>query len=602
MTDEIHRDSFSAWQSLCEIGGLEPNGRDEGLALQLQNVLNPNAKNLETAITNSTIDSFLNAFFQAIQPFSNMFQDILNFFEKAGGHDGQNQWRLSIGEIEVNFSHFEKYLKLWNEIEYEYDIPSLDQASAFLFNSIRNDFGGPTYLRENDINTTPIKTGFSDVDDWLAKYNKGIYAPYPLSLYPDNFSNGLDDAARIVMVALSVIHQQGLNREDMINEHRARSYKTEKKDAFHPWTIAQNETDHWLCSSIQYLACLLSRPKQECKNFGEAFATALKKNPRRKFNAKVQTENIEKLLSLPVWKNRYDFYGVWVATEIIKALEGHRINIHHQNGELKFAFKETKIADIHTTIPKFSLISERKTKLENPVGKSRRHNVQPDFGLWAGENSKNDCKLIVEVKHYKKRSKRNFKDALIDYAHAHPKANVVLVNYGPVGKGFSDFPKEIEDRCQMIGFMNPQSIEAQNTFYTIVRQTVGEPVHQQLKKETKVIALDVSASMKGILKSTWFSNFLGDFEHDISQLFLIDTTIIAVENRNMVHDWLSKNTLGTSTSLLAPITDLLKQHRQVFVITDNSGMKSLNDLSTMTRTLDVENTEVKLLMISMNNL
>ena len=158
-----------------------------------------------------------------------------------------------------------------------------------------------------------------------------------------------------------------------------------------------------------------------------------------------------------MWKMRYELYAVWVATNIVRALEGHEITIKFENGELKFAFREAIIADVETAEPKVSLISERRTSLSNPVGKGRKEAVQPDFGLWAYGLQHDYCVMVIEVKHYKRRSRRNFRDLLIDYANAHPKATVILVNYGPVGSKFDDLPREIEDRCRMIGPMNPET-------------------------------------------------------------------------------------------------------------------------------------------------
>ena len=187
-------------------------------------------------------------------------------------------------------------------------------------------------------------------------------------------------------------------------------------------------------------------------------------------------EDLERLLSLPAWRKRYELYGVWVATAIVGALEDHEVTINHTNGELKFAFGEARIADVVTSRPKVSLYSERRTPLASPVGKGRVSSVQPDFGLWACGSQQDDCVMIVEVKHYKRRSRSNFREALIDYANAHPKAIVVLVNYGPVGSAFADLPKAIDERCKMIGYLNPENLLAQDSFRRAVQTCVGTPV------------------------------------------------------------------------------------------------------------------------------
>ena len=69
-------------------------------------------------------------------------------------------------------------------------------------------------------------------------------------------------------------------------------------------------------------------------------------------DADIQARDIERLLSLPAWKKRYELYGVWVATEVAQALKDHEIVINHSNAELKFAFREARILDLKSARPK----------------------------------------------------------------------------------------------------------------------------------------------------------------------------------------------------------------------------------------------------------
>ena len=251
MEDIVYRDSLSAWHGLSELGGLELDGRDEYLATQLKNQLDPNAPNLEVVLATISTDLLLQALFQVIQPFALMFRDVLDFFEMAGGRKGQTQWKVSVGDEFVDLRHFEEYLEHWNTIECEIEVPAIDQASAFIPNDVRLASGSLDYLREGESSDGSITIGIEDVDAWLAEYENGRYAPFPGSLHPDKLGPGLDDAARIVIAALSVIRRRGLDREKMLAEHRARSYRSDHHDALHPWTIAQNETDYWLRSTVQ---------------------------------------------------------------------------------------------------------------------------------------------------------------------------------------------------------------------------------------------------------------------------------------------------------------------------------------------------------------
>jgi hypothetical protein len=128
----IYRDSLSAWKGLCQIGGIEPVGRDEDLAAQLKNKINRDAPSLERALEETSVDLFLQALFQTIQPFSLMFRDVLEFFKRAGAREGQTQWKVSVGGEHCDLQHFEEYLQRWNAIECEIEIPALDKAGAFI--------------------------------------------------------------------------------------------------------------------------------------------------------------------------------------------------------------------------------------------------------------------------------------------------------------------------------------------------------------------------------------------------------------------------------------------------------------------------------------
>lgn len=297
--------------------------------------------------------------------------------------------------------------------------------------------------------------------------------------------------------------------------------------------------------------------------------------------AELRVRDLQRLLSLPAWTKRHEAYGVWVATEIVRALHDHEIEINHLNGELKFAFVESRIADVISARPKVSLFSERRTPLEDPVGEGRVYSVQPDYGLWSGGSTPDECLMVIEVKHYKRRSRKNFRAVLIDYARAHPMAKVVLVNYGPVGKPFSDL-SGVGDQCMMIGSLHPQNREARETLQNEVRSRVGEPLVEipcdEILRSAQVFAIDVSQSMRTIIDSEWFSKFLSDLEASSSLIVLVDVEIRATLNAKIFSDWRSENDLDQSTALHGPVLDILNQYGSVVVVTDQDGLYTLSRL------------------------
>ena len=211
--------------------------------------------------------------------------------------------------------------------------------------------------------------------------------------------------------------------------------------------------------------------------------------------------------------------------------------------------------------------------------------------------------MIVEVKHYKRRSRSNFREALIDYANAHPRAMVVLVNYGPVGSAFVDLPKAISDRCKMIGYLNPENPLAQDSFREAVQTCVGTPVIKTIGKErtasAEVIVVDSSQSMSQILRSDWFMGFIDELKDSDLKFAFVDSKIREFGPHDKLRDWLSQHNLGLSTSLSGPVAELLKDYERIVVVTDQDGRDSLNDLRGTICELNVDNqSDVRLLQIS----
>ncbi|MFA6125611.1 MAG: hypothetical protein WCS75_07455 [Sphingomonas sp.] len=582
MVDGIYRDGLSAWRALRETGGLDLDDRDDGLVEKLKERLDPGAPDLETALAEASTDAFLSALFASIQPFVAMFSDILRFFEMAGAHQGQSQWRVSVGDEFLDFRHFEEFLEHWRKIDAEFEVPALNRRHAFILNDVRAEVGGYDYLIDGMDHGARATTGLPDVDAWLADYDEGRYGSFPASIMPDKFPPGLSDAATVILAAVTIIRRQGFSREAMLQEHRARGYRSIDDDALHPWTIAQSETDYWLRSHVGYLANLLRRPDQELHAIARKLVERFAPFARRRIPGQIEVKDLERLLSLPVWKQRYETYGVWVATQIAGSLDDHDIKILSSHGELRFAFGEARIADIDSANPRLSLFAERRVALTNPVGKSRIEGAQPDFGLWTQDASNPECVLVVEVKHYKKRSRRNFRDALIDYSRGHPRASIVLVNYGPVGDEFNDLPDAIGKRCLMIGHLMPDNFAPLAKFRDLVREIVGHPVPRLPTGASdghQIIALDVSGSMRAVLASSGLPEFLTGPSGSQFKIALIDVSLRAVVDPNDLKNWLATNTLGNSNVLAVPVAELLTRNESIIVVTDDDGVNDLRAMS-----------------------
>ena len=595
---KAHRSALSAWRELVETGGLEPDGRDLELANGLREAFDPHAESVEKALESVTMEVFVDALFRAVEPFPMMFGDILRFFEAAGAREGQRQWRLVIGDDLFGLDHFEEFEHRWRSLECEFDVPAVSGHEAFLPNTVRNNLEGMEYLLDTGSTLFGQTTALADVDRWLEAYDAGEYRPFPASLLPERLPSGLDDAARIAMAALHVVSDAGYDRRMLREARRARMASTsalDRDDGLNLWTIAQNETDYWLRTTVQILGRLVAGPEADMERFSAELRARYEALPRRRLNVRANVEEFLRILSLPVWRKRHELYAVWIATEMLAAAKakGHHVSVNWTTGELRFAFRKTKIADIVSTRPQVSLFAERKTPLASPIGKGRKKNVQPDYGLWRSESSCERCSLVVEVKHYKRSDGRNFRDVLVDYARAHPDAVVMLVNYGSVG--MSDrLPYELRQRCRTVGHLNPRKTEAKDKFHKAVREQIGEPVRtvEQLVATEGLpsfVVVDSSASMAGILTGRWFGKFAGDLARGgVKKAVLVDVGWRATVPMDTLAGWIRDNELGLGTQLAAAVAELVQAEGWTLVVTDNDGQRDLGSLGTEIELVDPE--------------
>lgn len=115
-TSTSHTNALEAWNYLCTHGGLEVEGRDEGFAEKLHELINPSASSLEEAIKSASMEIFLSAFFRSVHPYLSMFEDILAFFKQASATKGQDQWTLHVGDIGIDLDHFREYTETWSSL------------------------------------------------------------------------------------------------------------------------------------------------------------------------------------------------------------------------------------------------------------------------------------------------------------------------------------------------------------------------------------------------------------------------------------------------------------------------------------------------------
>lgn len=585
-TDAIHTSAAVAWADLKARGGLEPDGRDEGLEETLRLRLSPLASTLTTALEAASVDELVRALFDALHPYAEMFRDTLSFFEKAGVRHGRQQWRLSVDKTLIELQHFRDFLQKWDAVEADVALPAVDfDATGVHWDAWR--VHPPLFDVATQAVRNEVSIGDTEVDRWLADYRRGHLRPFPAPLLPERLQAGFSELSALAVVALENVravtdHCGGL-RAYLDAAMRGEG----RRDGLSLPSLALRETDLWLGSLIAGLAYARTLPETARQDVGFVLSRVWAAYPIRHHRIQITVSELLEILSLPIWRKRHELYAVWIATEILSAIPDHDCEIHHDKGLIVFAFRETLLATISTARPRVQLLSEFKTPLAHPVGKGRSGNVQPDFGLWKSQGRIEECGVVVEVKHYKRTANSSFANALTDYASAHPRAQVMLVNHGPVGDVLARVDASVKSRCQAVGDLTPMFPAAREKLRSVVRFYVGDPVRPApaiggTGPARSVVAVDVSRSMREALEHPDFGMTLAKIAvvPCAEVLFPIDVDLresIPVSTAAAV---LSRLADGVN-ALIGPVSSLLEIYDRVIVITDEDGA---NDLVSVART------------------
>jgi hypothetical protein len=579
-TSQIARDALTAWTQLRSVGGIELGGRDLHLEDRLRIALRPSAPSLEQALALSSTDQLVEAFFGLLQPYVAMFRAILNFFQEAGAREGREAWRIQIDNVHVDLTHFQSFVAKMDSLRCELEVPAIDSRGCWSWHRAAQTVVGLPTLGDFFRDVSPT-TGSADVDDWLEAYRQGRFLPFPQSISPETFEEPMRDMAAIAAGSVDIIRRTWQDRKEMTEEHKARGFNSDSDDGFSPRTLAQHESDYRLFSMTIHLAAYRSLPDVEQKKYADALQAELAQYPRRKLGIRSNAKELERILQLPVWQKRHELYAVWVATEIVNAAPAKGRELHHENGRITFAFKETVVATFRDTYPTIRLYAERRSPLTNPIGEGRKNNIQPDFGLWRGTEPHEECGLVVEVKHYKKDAPARFKDVLTDYGRALAKAEILLVSHGPARPADYEAPANVDRRYHVIGDLTANNLEK--------REELRSRIHTFLKDsivpldgigEAVAFAIDISQSMSPALDDQDFLLLVRRLaSSDSIPLVLVDSDIRRTSRLSDIEVVVRTTPRGNSTALRKPLEELLKSHGSVLVITDADGLAGLRGMT-----------------------
>ncbi len=226
-------------------------------------------------------------------------------------------------------------------------------------------------------------------------------------------------------------------------------------------------------------------------------------------------------------------------------------------------------------------MGERRTRLDSPIGEGRKRGAQPDLGLWVDAPEGERCLMVIEVKHYRKAARSRFHKVLIDYAAAHPKAQILLVNHGPVSDMLAGVDAATEERRFQIGDLTPLNVARLEEFKERVRAIMpcvllsgtGAPV----STPCDAMMIDVSGSMRLFLADKGFEDYIAYRGGGFGTIALVDDEI---RMRCTVEEAvrLAQGYVGGFTSLAYPLRILVEGCERVVVLTDAEGRDQIEAL------------------------
>ncbi len=501
----------NVWKFLQEQGGIELRNYDQGLSFKLFKTLEETAPDtgagdLDSLLASGaiTVEDFLVAFFRATQPFSDMMSDLLRMFEKAGIKHGKQNMDVRFHfdkkskPLDFNLEHFRHWQEVWQRVAESFLVSLWTDEALWNINRA-------VYQPETRINDPQMRA-------WLEEYQGTDIRPPSLSARePPAPKSGVAelDAAfeRLWDLWLTVVRKSrrhGPEREELARRWRENNncassvssnerapergesdprYPSEKYRALWPLNLLGGlDSDHWAASVAQgsYAKAeaiqRLPEPQRsaEAKTVHEKLTAVFADLGTAKVTGESLRRTLLDFLSLPVWKQRHELYSAWIMTQILAALHEDMTEIHAVNNRLLFEFRPTHLATMASRQPHLHLMAEVRSPLTNPLGLGRKGSIQPDYSLVPSPITSPECSLLeVECKQYLKAARKKFAHALSDYARGRPRAQIVLVNYGPANDSILESVEpDVRSRTRILGEMLPRSEPAQSTFAQWVREAI----------------------------------------------------------------------------------------------------------------------------------
>lgn len=472
------------WKYICKVGGLDEKYYDKDLIDDLKIELGGKKSDSICKIltvNNISIEKMLSKFFKVTRPFSEMMNDLLSMFEEANTYTTDNNLKIEFDfsteeKFSFDINHFKTMKEKMNKIEREFNYLNFTTNIVWkLFEPFRE-------YENSHSSIDNIK-----VNEWINEYNENkwpqIVVECPKFEYPelDKYILRLWTIWEIYIEEVKKICENPNDWKEKIHKHEYHEIKD----------LLVCQSDKWpryfIIQIYQFIQYLDSQNITKREQVAEAVTNKLKEIistiPVLTYTKEEIVKSIEEFLELPIWKHRYELYSAWVCTQIIGSLKEYNIEYIVNNGKLSFSFGGSHIASVVNSNPKLQIWAELRTEWKNNFAKERKSrgkHIQPDYSIVVDPIDQIESTLVVvECKQYKKPSRKNFSEALEDYAEGRPKSNVILVNYGNISKILiNEMETDNKNRMFAFGKFIPKSadiIDFKNRIKTTVDQYFNLP-------------------------------------------------------------------------------------------------------------------------------
>jgi hypothetical protein len=479
---------------------------------------------LKAAVPPLSAEKLLRAFFATLRPFSMMKQHILEMMSAASARKGDDNIKV---RFQLNESDSPLDLLL-NEFREQMETIERCTVVAPVRQWTTNDLWRIARVAEAQLpERDKLQPLASPADRAIVGWIGQSRSTRRFESFPDTWRTGLDDLDRRLEVIVDLLENMSSAFRRYGGDYRSARDEMERlersaRDAAPSidggeagptdpigFTLRQLyilESDYWLAAVGEWLLRVriaVRRAGTSDTTAGVVISELDSIIPAVSSSTRERDQLIRQLtdiLNLPVWKKRHAVYAVWIGSQIWQALkERWRFNFHLHGDILSFAFSGVHLATLSN--PSSDEVLAWWTEYRTPaVGLPSGHRseaIQPDYRLLRAPFSAVDSDvLIVEVKQYKRSSTGNFAAALMDYAFACPKAEVLLANYGPISERVLEaLPDELRSRTAVTAFVRPDKRDICLEFQALIRRFVPSEGAAELQ--------EISAPSIGKVELKW---------------------------------------------------------------------------------------------------